>query len=54
MEDRNDDSTTKNVPIVKEFTNVFLENLPGLPPNYEIEFVVDLVLSTRLISIAPY
>lgn len=31
------------VPIVCEFSNVFLEELSGLPPEQEIEFVIELV-----------
>jgi dTDP-4-dehydrorhamnose reductase len=37
------------VPIVKEFINVFLEELPGLTPYREI----DLVSGTEPISMAP-
>lgn len=54
MENRNDDSTANNLPIVKEFMDVFPEDLPRLPPNREIEFMVDLVPGTRPISISPY
>lgn len=41
------------VPMVREFMNVFLEDLLGLPPKREIEFSVELVLGTKLILIAP-
>lgn len=54
MKDQNDESTLENVSIVKEFTFVFPEDLSDLPPNCEIEFMIDLVLGTRLISIYPY
>jgi hypothetical protein len=30
------------VPIVNEFPDVFLEELPGIPPDRDIEFVIDL------------
>ena len=33
-------------PVVCEFIDVLSEDLPGLPPIYEIEFTIDLVLST--------
>lgn len=44
----------EQVSIVKEFIDVFPDDLPGLPPNREIEFCVDLISGTKPISIAPY
>ena len=32
--------TLKNVPVVQEFSNVFFEDLPRLPLNRELEFVL--------------
>ncbi|WRX08486.1 Reverse transcriptase domain - like 6 [Theobroma cacao] len=40
--------------VVKEFVDVFPEELPGLPPEREIEFCIDLIPETRPISIPPY
>ena len=40
--------------IVREFLDVFLEDLPGLAPNREVEFVIDVISSTDPISKAPY
>ncbi|EXC31837.1 Transposon Ty3-I Gag-Pol polyprotein [Morus notabilis] len=42
------------VPIVDDFQDVFPSELPGLPPDREIEFCIDLVPGTSPISIAPY
>ncbi|WRX29424.1 Reverse transcriptase domain - like 10 [Theobroma cacao] len=42
------------VSVVKEFVDVFPEELPGLPPEREIEFCIDLIPDTRPISIPPY
>ncbi|XP_012472392.1 uncharacterized protein LOC105789566 [Gossypium raimondii] len=42
------------VPILNEFTNMFPEELPGLPPKCEVEFVIDLMPEIVSISIAPY
>ncbi|XP_024024250.1 uncharacterized protein LOC112092389 [Morus notabilis] len=42
------------IPVVDEFTDVFPEELPSLPPNREIEFCIDLVPGTTPISIPPY
>ncbi|XP_062086510.1 uncharacterized protein LOC133792620 [Humulus lupulus] len=44
----------KNVHIVCEFPEVFPEDLPGLPPNREIEFIIELAPETNPISKAPY
>ena len=44
----------QNVPIVQEFLTVFLEHLIGLPPDYEIEFLIEVILGTAPISKAPY
>ena len=44
----------ENIPIMSEFPEVFPEDLPGLPPDREIEFSVDLLPGSGLISKAPY
>ncbi|KAG8503264.1 hypothetical protein CXB51_001221 [Gossypium anomalum] len=44
----------ESVPVVCEYSDVFLEELPGLPPVREVEFGIELVPGTTLISIAPY
>jgi Reverse transcriptase (RNA-dependent DNA polymerase) len=43
-----------DLPVVREFSDVFPEDLFGLPPEREIEFTIDLVPGTGPISIAPY
>lgn len=35
----------KNVLVVKEFSDVFPEKLPGLPPKREVDFIIKLFLS---------
>ena len=47
-------SSLEQVPVVKEFQDVFPEELPGLPPDREIEFEIDLAPGTQPISIPPY
>jgi hypothetical protein len=44
----------EEIPIVREFVDVFPEELPGIPPNREIEFTIDLLPDTAPISKAPY
>jgi len=43
----------KDIPIVQEFPEVFQE-VPGLPPDCEIEFAIELLLGTTPISKTPY
>ncbi|GJV73751.1 putative nucleotidyltransferase, ribonuclease H [Tanacetum coccineum] len=37
----------EDVPIVKDFPDVFPEDLPGLPPTRQVEFQIDLELSDK-------
>ena len=43
-----------DVPVVRNFPDVFPEELPGMPPDRVVEFVIDLVPGTALISKRPY
>ncbi|KAL5788049.1 hypothetical protein ACOSP7_004998 [Xanthoceras sorbifolium] len=47
-------SDIQNIPTVCDFADVFPEELPGLPPQREVEFVIDVVPGTSPVSIAPY
>ncbi|CAL9025414.1 unnamed protein product [Prunus brigantina] len=42
------------IPIVKNFSDVFPEELFGLPPEREVEFSIDIYPSTSPISIPPH
>jgi hypothetical protein len=44
----------EDAPIVKEYLDVFPEELPVMPPHWEIEFVIDLALGTAPIAKRPY
>ena len=44
----------ENIPVIKEFPDVFLEELPGLPPEREVDLFIEVVQGTTLISRAPY
>ena len=35
--------TIKSIPVVSEFSEVFPNNLPGIPPEWEIDFGIDLL-----------
>jgi hypothetical protein len=40
--------------VVKDFPDDFPEELPGMPPDRELEFVIDLLPGTTLTSKRPY
>ena len=42
------------VPIVKEFPEVFPDDLTEVPPEREIDFVIDIIPNTPPISIPPF
>jgi hypothetical protein len=44
----------EEVPVVNEYLDVFPEELPGMLPDRDIEFVIDLVPRTSLIAKRPY
>jgi hypothetical protein len=43
-----------NIRVVRDFPDVFPEELPGMPPDREVEFVIDLLPRTAPISKWPY
>ncbi|XP_070032067.1 uncharacterized protein [Nicotiana tomentosiformis] len=43
-----------SVPVVRDFLDVFLADLPGMPPNRDIDLGINLLSGTRPISIPPY
>ncbi|XP_035845279.1 uncharacterized protein LOC118491534 [Helianthus annuus] len=44
----------EDIPVVKEFPEVFPEDLPGLPPQRQVEFWIDLVLGAAPVAKSPY
>jgi hypothetical protein len=44
----------KKIPVVCEYADVFPDELPGMPPDQDIEFAIKLQLETTLISKRPY
>ena len=43
-----------DISVVNEYQDVFPEELPGFPPEREVDFGIDLLPGTALISQAPY
>ena len=49
-----DVSELNKVPVVCEFPDIFPEELPGMPPDRDIEFFIELLPGTGPISKRPY
>ena len=47
-------SRLEDIPVVREFSDVFPEDLPGIPPDRENDFKIELAPETEPISKAPY
>ena len=47
-------ATVGNVSIVHEYPDVFSKDLPGVPPERQVEFGINLVPGETLIAKAPY
>jgi hypothetical protein len=43
-----------DISVVCEFLDVFPDDLPGLPPDRDVEFKIELLPSTAPISKRPY
>ncbi|GJU68585.1 putative reverse transcriptase domain-containing protein [Tanacetum coccineum] len=54
MENKLDEKRLEDIPIVKEFSDVFPEDLPGLPPIHQVEFQIDLIPGAAPIARTPY
>jgi len=54
METGTVESSLKDIPVVREFPNVFSEEIPSMPPLREVEFYINLIPRATPISKAPY
>ena len=54
IEVRDSGSRLEDIPVVREFLDVFPEDLPGIPLDREIAFQIELAPRTEPISKAPY
>ncbi|GKG33348.1 hypothetical protein Tco_0433507, partial [Tanacetum coccineum] len=54
VEDKSKKKQFEDVPIVRDFPEVFPEDLPGLPPTRQVEFQIDLVPGAAPVARAPY
>ncbi|GJW56567.1 putative reverse transcriptase domain-containing protein [Tanacetum coccineum] len=53
-EDKSKEKRLGDVPIVRDFPEVFLEDLSGLPSTRQVEFQIDLVPGAAPVARAPY
>ncbi|GKA28127.1 putative reverse transcriptase domain-containing protein [Tanacetum coccineum] len=52
-EDKSGEKRLEDVPIVRDFPEVFPEDLPGLPPTRQVEFQIDLMPGAAPVARAP-
>jgi hypothetical protein len=48
------ESHVERIPVVCEYPDVFLDEMPGMPPDRDIEFAIELQPKTAPISKRPY
>ncbi|KAL2233225.1 UNVERIFIED_CONTAM: Transposon Tf2-12 polyprotein [Sesamum indicum] len=46
--------TLEEIPVVRDFPEVFPDDLPGLPPHRKVDFAIETLPGVAPISIAPY
>nr|GEW83425.1 putative reverse transcriptase domain-containing protein [Tanacetum cinerariifolium] len=49
-----DKKRLENIPVVREFPDVFSKELPGLPPVHQVEFQINLIPRAAPVARAPY
>ncbi|GJT82807.1 putative reverse transcriptase domain-containing protein [Tanacetum coccineum] len=54
MEKKLDEKRLEDIPVVREFPEIFPEDLSGLPPVRQVEFQIDLIPGVTLVARAPY
>nr|GEV06840.1 reverse transcriptase domain-containing protein [Tanacetum cinerariifolium] len=54
VEDKSEEKRLEDVPIVRDFLEVFPKDLSGIPPAQQVEFQIDLVPGAAPVARAPY
>ncbi|GJS30086.1 putative reverse transcriptase domain-containing protein [Tanacetum coccineum] len=52
--DRIEEKRLEDIPIVRDFLEVFPKDLPGIPPTQQVEFQIDLIHGAAPVGRAPY
>ncbi|GJX72638.1 putative reverse transcriptase domain-containing protein [Tanacetum coccineum] len=53
-EDKSEKKQLEDVPIIRDFPDVFLEDFLGLPPTQQVEFQIDLIPGAAPVAWVPY
>ncbi|GJS72874.1 putative reverse transcriptase domain-containing protein [Tanacetum coccineum] len=53
-DDKSEEKRLEDVPIVRDFPEVFPEDLPRLPPTRQVDFQINLVPGAALVARSPY
>ncbi|KAI3754881.1 hypothetical protein L1987_54673 [Smallanthus sonchifolius] len=54
VEKKPEERRLEDIPIVRDYPEVFPEDLPGLPPSRQVEFRIDLVPGAAPVARSPY
>ena len=54
LDSKREQVNLENIPVIREFPDVFPEELPGGPPEREVDLSIDVVQGTTPISRVPY
>nr|GFB77717.1 putative reverse transcriptase domain-containing protein [Tanacetum cinerariifolium] len=54
VEKKSDEKRLEDIPVVKEFPDIFPEDLPGLPSVRQVEFRIDLIHRAAPVARTPY
>ncbi|GKD80037.1 hypothetical protein Tco_1342658 [Tanacetum coccineum] len=54
MKKKPDEKRLEDIPVIREFPEVFPKDLPGLPPVRQVEFQIDLIPGATPVARAPY
>ncbi|GKF24500.1 putative reverse transcriptase domain-containing protein, partial [Tanacetum coccineum] len=53
-EDKSEEKRLEDVPTIRDFLELFPEDLPRLPPTRQVEFQINLVLGVAYVARVPY
>ena len=51
---KKEEKTDHDVLVVRDYPDVFPKELPGMPPDRDVEFIIDLLPGTGPIAKRPY
>ena len=54
LDSKREQVNLENIPVIREFPDVFPEELPGVPPEREVDLSIEVVQGTTPISRTPY